>query len=110
MRKMRGVNEQAKLRPVKGVIPVFGFGTRSYPLTIALTQALLPLNRRPLIKYSVEESIESGVREIGIVIHKCKEAIQTHLRALMDSSEISWPTLKKEWSGINLKEYPMRWS
>lgn len=49
------------------VIPVAGRGTRLLPATKAIRKELLPVGRKPLLFYAVEEAIASGVERIIFV-------------------------------------------
>jgi UTP--glucose-1-phosphate uridylyltransferase len=71
---------------VKAVIPAAGLGKRFHPLSLAVPKELLPVNRKPLIHWAVEEALTAGVRDIGIVICKGKEMIRDYFEALMRSS------------------------
>ncbi len=45
----------------KAVITAAGWGTRFLPVTKAQPKEMLPLITKPLIQYSVEEAINSGI-------------------------------------------------
>ena len=87
---------------VKAIIPAAGLGTRLQPSTLVVPKELLPVDRRPMIQLAVEEALASGIKEIGIVIRKGKEAIQSHFEALVASSNPLWETLKEELSHAKL--------
>ncbi|MBW2340811.1 MAG: NTP transferase domain-containing protein [Deltaproteobacteria bacterium] len=70
---------------VKAVIPAGGLGTRFHPFSLAVPKELLPVNRKPLIHWAVEEAFIAEIRDIGIVIRKGKEMIQDYFEALMGS-------------------------
>lgn len=65
-------------RITKAVIPAAGKGTRLHPLTKAIPKELVPLGRRPVLEYVVEEAVSSGVTDILFVISREKTAIRTH--------------------------------
>ncbi|PSW11205.1 UTP--glucose-1-phosphate uridylyltransferase [Photobacterium rosenbergii] len=62
----------------KAVIPVAGLGTRMLPATKAIPKEMLPLVDKPLIQYIVKECIEAGIKEIVLVTHSSKNAIENH--------------------------------
>ena len=62
----------------KAVIPVAGLGTRMLPATKAIPKEMLPLVDKPLIQYIVNECIEAGIKEIVLVTHSSKNAIENH--------------------------------
>jgi UTP--glucose-1-phosphate uridylyltransferase len=63
---------------MKVVIPVAGLGTRMLPATKAIPKEMLPLVDKPLIQYIVNECIAAGVKEIVLVTHASKNAIENH--------------------------------
>jgi UTP--glucose-1-phosphate uridylyltransferase len=62
----------------KAVIPSAGYGTRFLPATKAQPKEMLTVVDKPLIQYSVEETVRSGIRKIGIVTSRGKEALADH--------------------------------
>lgn len=64
---------QSGRRIRKAVIPAAGFGTRLFPATKALKKELFPIMDRqgrmkPAIQIIVEEAVQSGVEEIGLIV------------------------------------------
>ncbi|MDN3651804.1 UTP--glucose-1-phosphate uridylyltransferase GalU [Thalassotalea ponticola] len=70
-------NEQLK-QVKKAVIPVAGLGTRMLPATKAIPKEMLPVVDKPLIQYIVNECIAAGIKEIVLVTHSSKNAIENH--------------------------------
>ncbi len=62
----------------KAVITAAGWGTRFLPITKAQPKEMLPLINKPLIQYSVEEAINSGIEQIIIVTALGKRAIEDY--------------------------------
>ncbi|WP_051775165.1 UTP--glucose-1-phosphate uridylyltransferase GalU [Paenibacillus tyrfis] len=62
----------------KAVIPAAGLGTRFLPATKAIPKEMLPIVDKPAIQYIVEEAVQSGIRDIYIVIGDNKRSIQQH--------------------------------
>ncbi len=62
----------------KAVIPVAGLGTRMLPATKAIPKEMLPIVDKPLIQYIVNECIDAGIKEIVLVTHSSKNAIENH--------------------------------
>lgn len=62
----------------KAVIPVAGLGTRMLPATKAIPKEMLPIVDRPLIQYVVNECVAAGIKEIVLVTHSSKNAIENH--------------------------------
>ena len=65
-----------KIRKV--VFPVAGLGTRFLPATKANPKEMLPVVDKPLIQYGVEEAMEAGMNNIGIVTGRGKRALADH--------------------------------
>ncbi|MCL1044160.1 UTP--glucose-1-phosphate uridylyltransferase GalU [Shewanella electrodiphila] len=63
---------------MKVVIPVAGLGTRMLPATKAIPKEMLPIVDKPLIQYIVNECVAAGVKEIVLVTHASKNAIENH--------------------------------
>ncbi len=65
-------------RITKAVIPVAGLGTRMLPATKAIPKEMLPIVDKPLIQYIVNECVSAGIKEIVLVTHSSKNAIENH--------------------------------
>lgn len=63
---------------MKAVIPVAGLGTRMLPATKAIPKEMLPIVDKPLIQYIVNECVSAGIKEIVLVTHSSKNAIENH--------------------------------
>lgn len=62
----------------KAVFPAAGLGTRFLPATKSSPKEMLPLVDKPLIQYSVEEAVASGIESILIVTGREKSSIENH--------------------------------
>lgn len=62
----------------KCLFPAAGYGTRFLPATKAMPKEMLPILTKPLIQYGVEEALESGCANIGIVTGRGKRSIEDH--------------------------------
>jgi UTP--glucose-1-phosphate uridylyltransferase len=74
----------------KCVIPAAGLGTRLLPATKSQPKEMVPLCRKPVIQYVVEEAIRAGLKEILIVTGAKKRSIEDHFdydQALEDALE-----------------------
>jgi UTP--glucose-1-phosphate uridylyltransferase len=62
----------------KAVFPAAGLGTRFLPATKASPKEMLPLVDKPLIQYSIEEAVASGIESVLIVTGREKSSIENH--------------------------------
>ena len=62
----------------KAVIPAAGFGTRFLPATKSQPKEMLPVVDTPTIEYVVKEAIDSGIKDILMIIGRGKRAIEEH--------------------------------
>lgn len=60
------------------VVPAGGLGTRLLPLTRAVPKELLPVWKRPVLDYAIEEAAAAGIERIVIITAPGKEALQTY--------------------------------
>lgn len=58
------------------VVPVAGLGTRLLPATKSQPKEMLPVGRRPVVQYVVEELRESGIKRILFVTGYGKSSIE----------------------------------
>lgn len=63
---------------LKAVIPVAGLGMRMLPATKAIPKEMLPIVDKPLIQHIVNECVAAGIKEIILVTHSSKNAIENH--------------------------------
>ncbi|MBN2444190.1 MAG: UTP--glucose-1-phosphate uridylyltransferase [Spirochaetales bacterium] len=62
----------------KAIIAAAGFGTRFLPTTKVMQKEMIPILNAPIIHYSVQEVINSGVEEIIIVTREGKTQINEY--------------------------------
>jgi UTP--glucose-1-phosphate uridylyltransferase len=65
----------------KAVVPAAGLGTRLLPSTKSQPKEMLPVGRKPVIQYVVEELQAAGLQQILIITGERKRAIEDHLDA-----------------------------
>lgn len=84
----------------KAVITAAGRGTRQFPATRTLQKEMLPLVDRdgitkPALQLLVEDAVEAGIEQIGIVVNPESEAgVRVYFAALTDE-EASWESDKQ---------------
>lgn len=60
------------------VIPVAGLGTRLLPATKSQPKEMLPVAKKPVVQYVVEELEANGMKQILLVTGKNKTSIENH--------------------------------
>ena len=68
----------------KAVITAAGWGTRFLPITRSQPKEMLPVVSKPLIQYSVEEAISSGIEQIILITALGKRAIEDYFDRSFD--------------------------
>jgi len=63
---------------LKAVIPVAGMGTRLLPATKSQPKEMLPVGRKPVVQYVVEELAEAGLRQLLFITGRKKTVIEDH--------------------------------
>ena len=85
---------------MKGVIPAAGLGTRMLPATKSQPKEMLPVAKKPVIQYIVEELVEAGIKEILIITGKNKRAIEDHF----DKDPVLLEDLQKKNHVLQLRD------
>jgi UTP--glucose-1-phosphate uridylyltransferase len=66
---------------VKAIVPVAGMGTRLLPATKSQPKEMLPVGRKPVVQYVVEELEAAGLNQVLFVTGKKKMVIEDHFDA-----------------------------
>jgi UTP--glucose-1-phosphate uridylyltransferase len=60
------------------LIPVAGLGTRLLPATKSQPKEMLPVARKPIVQYVVEELVSNGIQQILFITGRSKASIENH--------------------------------
>lgn len=60
------------------IIPVAGHGTRLLPATKSQPKEMLPVARKPIVQYVVEEMVLNGIEQILFITGRSKNSIENH--------------------------------
>lgn len=96
---------------MKGLILAAGRGTRLRPLTHTRPKPAIRVAGRPIIHYAVENLLEAGVREIGVVVspeteRDLKVALEGYpVRYVLQEEPQGWPT-RWTWPGASWGKAP----
>ncbi|ASJ05732.1 glucose-1-phosphate thymidylyltransferase [Thermococcus barossii] len=67
-----------------------GHGTRLRPLTYSQQKQLIPVANKPILFYAIEDVIEAGIDEIGIVVGPNKEQVMETVRGVDWDADIEF--------------------
>lgn len=85
----------------KCLFPVAGYGTRFLPATKSMPKEMLPIVRKPLVQYGVEEAMEAGLTDIAFVTGRGKRSIEDHFDKSFElESQIEGTGKEKYLKGI----------
>ena len=62
----------------KAIVPAAGLGTRLLPATKSQPKEMLPVGRKPVVQYVIEELQSAGLRQILLVTGRHKRTIEDH--------------------------------
>jgi len=70
------------MEDISGLILAAGWGTRMLPATKVIPKEMLPVVDRPIIHYTVNEAVVSGIKHVVIVTARGKDAIEDYFDRL----------------------------
>ena len=75
---------------MKGLILSGGYGTRLRPITYSQQKQLIPVANKPILFYAIEDAIEAGAKEIGIIVGPNKEQVMETVKSVDWDAEIEF--------------------
>jgi len=75
---------------MKGLILSGGYGTRLRPITYSQQKQLIPVANKPILFYAIEDVIEVGAKEIGIIVGPNKEQVMETVKSTDWDAEIDF--------------------
>ena len=75
---------------MKALILSGGHGTRLRPLTYSQQKQLIPVANKPVLFYAIEDVIEAGIRDIGIIVGPNKEQVMETVNSVDWDAEIEF--------------------
>ena len=75
---------------MKGLILSGGHGTRLRPITYSQQKQLIPVANKPILFYAIEDVIEAGINDIGILVGPNKEQVMETVNNAKFDVEISF--------------------
>lgn len=68
----------AKDEVTRAILPLAGYGTKLYPMTRFMPKEMLPVGKKPMLEYAIEELSGTGINKILFVIRSGKEVIHEY--------------------------------
>jgi glucose-1-phosphate thymidylyltransferase len=75
---------------MKGLILSGGHGTRLRPLTYSQQKQLIPVANKPILFYCIEDLINAGIHDIGIIVGPNKEQVMETVRKVQWDARIEF--------------------
>lgn len=92
------------------VVPVAGLGSRLLPATKSQPKEMLPVGRKPVVQYVVEELTQVGVNQILFVTGPGKRSIENHFDLNQELTQILRETGKEDLlAELDFERYPTQY-
>lgn len=69
------------MKITKAIIPVAGWGTRMLPITKSIEKSMLPVGKRPVVDYVVQDILKAGINDIYFVVGEQSSQIESYYRS-----------------------------
>lgn len=70
---------KSKIRKMKAIILAGGKGTKLKPFTHTIQKQLFPIANKPILHYVMKKVVETGIREVGVIVGPKKEQVMESL-------------------------------
>lgn len=84
------------MKVTKAVLPVAGLGTRFLPASKSIPKEMATVVDRPAIDYVVQEAIAAGIKQIILVTHGAKKAVEDYFDTNYELEDILEKKNKQE--------------
>jgi UTP--glucose-1-phosphate uridylyltransferase len=92
------------------VVPVAGLGSRLLPATKSQPKEMLPVGRKPVVQYVVEELTQVGVSQILFITGPGKRSIENHFDLNQELTQILRETGKEDLlAELDFERYPTQY-
>jgi len=75
---------------MRGLILSGGHGTRLRPITYSQQKQLIPVANKPILFYAIEDVIEAGIKDVGIIVGSNKEQVMETVNNANFDAEITY--------------------
>lgn len=72
------MSQKNNRKVTKAIVTAAGFGTRFLPATKTVPKEMLPILEYPTIHYIVKELVDSGIKDIVVVVRKSSPVLQSY--------------------------------
>jgi len=80
---------------LKGLVLAAGEGSRLRPFTFSRPKHLIPLLGKPMIQYAIDDLVNSGVKDIGVVVGYFKDLIKDALGESSNDYRLNYITQER---------------
>jgi len=75
---------------MKGLVLSGGFGTRLRPITFSQQKQLIPVANKPILFYCIEDLIDAGIKNIGIIVGPNKQQVMDAVKSVDWDADIDF--------------------